>query len=187
MNLVEAETEGPVEGDAALITPPRPPHRRVSVSLVFTISVLVGTVVTIYAVFPARHNVLITEALDRYHEAGDAADKPDLVQPGAAELRAWLLGAVGRDAPVPGPRVTVIDGRVIEVLSRRAALMTVELPGTTEHLTLLMQHARGFIPDHAERREDGLLAVEWKVGATACVAVGPEASAPAWRAALGAR
>jgi len=52
MKLVEAESTGPVEGDAALVTPPRPPHRRVSVSLVFTLTVLVGTVVTIYAMFP---------------------------------------------------------------------------------------------------------------------------------------
>ena len=60
MKLIEAESTGPVEGDEALVTPPRPPRRRVSVSLLFTLTVLIGTVVTIYAMFPARHNVLMT-------------------------------------------------------------------------------------------------------------------------------
>ena len=63
MKLVEAEAEGPIEGETAIVTPPRPPHRRVSVSLLFTLTVLIGTVVAIYLMFPARHNVLLTEAI----------------------------------------------------------------------------------------------------------------------------
>jgi len=74
MKLVEAESTGPVEGDAALVTPPRPPHRRVSVSLLFTLTVLIGTVVTIYAVFPARHNLLLTQAIARHREASSTWD-----------------------------------------------------------------------------------------------------------------
>src|SRR4051794_7529696 len=99
MKLVEAESTGPVEGDDALVTPPRLPHRRVSVSLVFTLTVLVGTVVTIYAMFPARSDVLVTEAIERHR---DAHPKWDLVTPGPAELRAWAIGVVGRGAPLPG-------------------------------------------------------------------------------------
>ncbi len=65
MNLVEAESIGPIEGDTPLVTPPRPPHRRVSVSLLFTLTVLVGTVVAIYLRFPTRNTVLMEEALPR--------------------------------------------------------------------------------------------------------------------------
>ena len=63
MKVVEAEVTGPVEGEDAIVTPPRPLHRRVSVSLLFTLSVLIGTVVTSYTVFPARHNVLMAETM----------------------------------------------------------------------------------------------------------------------------
>ena len=97
MKLVEAESTGPVEGDDALVTPPRPPHRRVSVSLLFTLTVLIGTVVTIYAMFPARHNLLMTEALALHREP----PAWDLNAPSGDEARGWLIGVVGNNPPMP--------------------------------------------------------------------------------------
>lgn len=180
MKLVEAEAVGPVEGDDALVTPPRPPHRRVSVSLLVTLSVLVGVVVTIYGVFPARHDVLVTEALEHHRE-----DAPvwDLTAPNAVELRAWAIGVTGQDVPLPiGP---VIGARRIEVLHRPAALIRLHVGA--DQITYLVQHARGLAPDHAEHDAGDVRAVAWRHGAFSCVGVGPAASAPAWLGALGAR
>ncbi|HEU4732679.1 MAG TPA: hypothetical protein VFT22_32510, partial [Kofleriaceae bacterium] len=148
MKLVEAESTGPVEGDAALVTPPRPPHRRVSVSLVFTLTVLVGTVVTIYAMFPARNNVLVTEALERHRDASPAWD---LVAPGPAELRAWAIGVVGKDPPLPGEGTAsgppVVGAARLQILNRAAALIRIRIGG--DEVTYLVQHARGIAPDRS--------------------------------------
>jgi hypothetical protein len=191
MKLIEAESTGPVEGDAALVTPPRPPHRRVSVSLVFTLTVLVGTVVTIYAMFPARHNLLLTEAIALHQDPGPAWD---LVAPGADALRAWMIGAVDKDAPLPGEgtragagaaggaAVRVIGARRLEILNRAAALIRVRTGA--DEVTYLVQRARGIAPDGAERVDGALRAVAWRSGRFTVVAVGPDATAASWRAAL---
>ena len=94
MNLVEAEAVGPVEGDAPLVTPPRPPHRRVSVSLVFTLTVLIGTVVAIYMTVPARNNILVSEAIVQHR----VTQTWNLTNPTTAEVRAWAIGFAGDDA-----------------------------------------------------------------------------------------
>jgi hypothetical protein len=180
MKLVEAESTGPVEGEDAIVTPPRPPHRRVSVSLLFTLSVLIGTVVTIYTVFPARHNVLVTEALARHRDASPAWD---LVAPTSGELRAWAIGVVGTDVPLPSPTVKVVGARRLELLNRSAALIRFEIGG--DQVTYLAQHSRGIAPEHGERRDGDLRAIAWRRGPFACVAVGPEAHAAVWLAALG--
>ncbi|HMG23293.1 MAG TPA: hypothetical protein VK607_18290 [Kofleriaceae bacterium] len=183
MKLVEAESTGPVEGDAALVTPPRPPHRRVSVSLVFTLTVLVGTVVTIYAMFPARHNVLMTEAIAHHGDPGAAWD---LAAPGPDALRAWLIGAVGVDAPLPGDgsrgSIAVIGARQLDILNRTAALIRVRIGD--DDVSYLVQRARGIAPEGAERVDGALRAVAWRSGRFTVVAVGPDASATSWRAVL---
>src|SRR3954471_20332579 len=115
MNLVEAEDVGPVEGDAPLVTPPRPPHRRVSVSLLFTLTILTGTVVAIYLAFPARHNVLMTEAIEQHHDAAPAWDLP---APSPVELRAWAIGLLGKDPPLPAATAKVLGARRIEIFDR---------------------------------------------------------------------
>ena len=101
MKLVEAEAPGPHddedEGEAVVVTPPPPLHRRVSVSLLFTLTVLVGTVVAIYMVFPRRDNVLVTAAIAQHRQPPSW----DLAQPTAAELRAWAIGVVGKEVPLP--------------------------------------------------------------------------------------
>jgi hypothetical protein len=172
MKLVEAEAEGPIEGEEAVVTPPVPPHRRVSISLLFTLTVLTGTVVAIYLVFPARHNALLTEALAQHQRDQEW----DLTQPTLPELRAWAIGVAGRDAPLPG--IAPIGARDLEVLDRRAALMRVAVGG--DEITYVVQHSRGIIPARSERTEGELLAVAWRRGKFACVVVGPKATSKAW-------
>jgi hypothetical protein len=179
MKLVEAESTGPVEGDDALVTPPRPPHRRVSVSLVFTLTVLVGTVVTIYAMFPARNNVLVTEAIERHREANPTWD---LVAPTPAELRAWVIGVVGKDVPLPGEGAPVIGAAPLRILNRAAALIRVRVGD--DEVTYLVQHARGIAPDHSERQDGELRAVAWRKGPFTIVTVGADATAARWRTAF---
>jgi hypothetical protein len=177
MKLVEAEAEGPIEGEAAVVTPPRLPHRRVSISLLFTLTVLTGTVVAIYLVFPARHNVLLTEAIAEHRRE----QAWDLARPTLVELRAWAIGVVGRDVPLP--EVTPIGAREVRILDRRAALMRVAVGG--DEVTYLVQHARGISPARAERDEGDLLAVAWRRGQLSCVVVGPKATSKAWLAPFG--
>src|SRR5262245_4422052 len=97
MHLVEAEAVGPIEGDDALVTAPRPPHRRLSVSLLFTLSVLVGTVVAIYTLLPARNDLMVTTAIAHHADTTGW----DLEAPSAGELRAWAIGVVGKGVPLP--------------------------------------------------------------------------------------
>jgi hypothetical protein len=178
MKLVEAESEGPVEGDDAIVTPPRPPHRRVSVSLLFTLLVLTGTVVSIYTVFPARDNVLLTEAVDE-HRSPPAWD---LTAPSPPELRAWAIGVVGKDAPLPSSG-EVLGAKRVEIHDRPAALLRFKIG--PDDVTYLVQHASGISPDHSERTDGDVFAMEWVSGRFTCIAVGPAATRDRWAAALG--
>jgi hypothetical protein len=183
MKLIEAESTGPVEGDDALVTAPRPPHRRVSVSLLFTLTVLIGTVVTIYLAFPARNNVLMTAALEHHL---DPAPLWDLAAPNPAELRGWLIGVVGKDVPLPGEGTTaspaVVGARRLEVLNRVAALIRVRVGD--DDVTYLVQHARGIAPEGSERQDGALRAIAWRKGPYTIVAVGADATAASWRTAF---
>src|SRR5262249_45452570 len=98
------------------------------------------------------------------------------------ELRAWAIGAAGRDVPLPPGKVEVIGARKIDILNRRAALVRVRIGG--DEVTYLVQHARGLPPEEAERKDGDLEAVEWRQGPYTCVAVGPAASKPTWLPAL---
>ncbi len=180
MKLVEAEAEGPIEGDDALITPPRPPHRRVSISLLVTLTVLIGTVVTIYTVFPARHQFLLTEAIERHRETPATWD---LDAPTPVQLRVWALGVLSADVPLPDAKVTILGARRIDVLDRRAALIRLEIDG--QPVTYLVQHANGIAPELTERIDGDLRAVAWQKDAFMCVAVGRDASAASWLRAFG--
>lgn len=175
MHLVEAEAVGPIEGDDPRVTPPRPPHRRVSVSLLFTLSVLIGLVVTIYTVLPARDDVLATEAI-RQHRAVPATW--DLEAPSAGELRAWAIGVVGKGVPLPPETATIMGARRIEVLRRAAALIRLQVG--SDQVTYLVQNARGIAPEHVEHKDGDLRAVAWRRGKYTFVAVGPDASATTW-------
>ncbi|HEY5923240.1 MAG TPA: hypothetical protein VIV11_16285 [Kofleriaceae bacterium] len=178
MHLVEPEEVGPIEGDDPRITPPRPPHRRVSVSLLFTFAVLIGVVVTIYLVLPARHNVLLTEAIDRHR---DTQVTWDLEAPTMQELRAWAIGVIGKDVPLPADATTVIGAKRVHVLRRDAALMRLQIGG--DQITYLVQgRARGIAPKHDEKVDGDLRARAWRRGKFTCVAVGPETSSSTWLA-----
>jgi len=174
VKLVEAESTGPVEGEEATVTPPRPPHRRVSVSLLFTLTVLVGTVVAIYVVFPRRDNVLVTAALAQ-HRTPPAWD---ITQPTPAELRAWAIGVVGREVPLPAAD-SIVGASEIRVFDRRAAVMRVAVAGN--EVTYLVQHLRGIVPKTNERRDGDLEALAWRRGPYMVVVVGPTQTASAWR------
>lgn len=176
MKLVEAESEGPVEGDAAVVTPPRPPHRGVSVSLLFTLSVLIGLVVTIYMVFPARHNVFAQRAIALHREP----PAWDLASPSPEALGAWAIGAVGKGAPVPA--LPALGASRIDVLERPAAAIRLRVGG--DEVTYVVGHAGRISPEQQELHDGELRAVTWVHGAFVCVAVGPEASAATWIAAL---
>jgi len=176
MHLVEPEEVGPIEGDDPRVTPPRPPHRRVSVSLLFTLSVLTGLVVTIYLVLPARHNVLVTEAVEQHR---DSESTWDLETPNAAELRAWAIGVVGKDAPLPADG-KILGARRVEVLKRDAALVRLSIGD--EPITYLVQRARGIGPNHSEHRDGDLRATVWRKGKYTCVAVGRAETAKTWLA-----
>jgi hypothetical protein len=177
MNLVEAEDTGPIEGDEPLVTPPRPLHRRVSVSLLFTLTVLIGTVVAIYLQFPTRNTVLMEEAKQRHR---DTSAVWDLVNPTTGELRAWAIGVVGRDPPLPTGMVT--GARDLEVLGHRAAMMRVVIDG--EPITYLVQYTRVIAPEFSDDTDGGLHAIAWRNGSFTCAAVGPEPSAKAWSRAI---
>lgn len=179
MSLVEAEATGPVEGDDPIVTPPRPRHRRVSVSLVFTLTVLIGTVVAIYLVFPARHNVLVQVALANHREP----PAWDLPAPDESVLRAFLTGAVGKDAPMP--KYPALGAARIEVLDRHAALIRFKI--NNDEITYVVGRAARISPEHSETHDGELRIVEWPTGAFVCAAVGPDASAAAWLAAVGAK
>jgi hypothetical protein len=178
MKLVEAEAEGPVEGEAAVVTPPRPPHRRVSVSLVFTLSVLIGTVVTIYLVFDARHNVMLTEVLVQHR----AAASWDLEAPTPDRLDAWGVGVFGDRLPMPPKSIPVVGARKIEVLNRNTAVIRLKIGA--DEVTYMVQHAKGIVPEQTERGDGDLRAVQWLSGVFICAAAGPDASSKMWRAAL---
>jgi hypothetical protein len=146
---------------------------------VFTLSVLIGLVVTIYAVLPARHNVLVTAAIEHHRNP----ELPwDLDAPSPAELRAWAIGVVGKDVPLPAETAHVIGARRVEVLKRGAALMRLRVGA--DEVTYLVQNVHGIAPEHAEQHDGDLRATAWRRGKFTCVAVGPSASAGSWLSAL---
>lgn len=180
MNLVD--TDAP---DPPVAPPPPPPprfeHRRVSVSFLFTAAVLIGTVVTIFTVFPPRHEMLVTSAVASHR----STDPWDLAAPDQPTLAAWTMAAVGREPPLPaaGADLTVVGVRTIEVLKRPAAVIRFRLG--LDQLTFVVQRERE-VERRRVSRTEGELAVEaWRNGEFTCVAVGPAASAEAWRPRLG--
>jgi hypothetical protein len=179
MHLVEAEAVGPIEGDEPRVTPPRPLHRRVSVSLLFTLSVLIGTVVTIYTVLPARQDVLASEAA-HYHR--DVPSSWDLEKPTPGELRAWAIGVIGKGVPLPTEAATIVGALRLDVLRRPAALIGLQVAG--EHVTYLVQNSRGIAPEHVEHDDGDLRTVSWRRGTYTFVAVGPRASMSSWLGAV---
>ena len=171
---------GPVEGEDAVVTAPRPPHRRVSVSLLFTLTVLIGTVVAIFLVFPARHEVFLSEALAR-HRTQPAWD---LTTPTSAEARAWAMGLVGARAPLPSlaPPVRVLGASRIELLDRPAALLRLAIG--PDEVTYIVQPSRGIAKKSDQRTSGDLRAVSVRRDGYSAAAAGSAASADRWLASI---
>ena len=174
MHLVEAEDVGPIEGEEPVVLPPRPPHRRVSVSFVFTVSVLIGTVVAIYLLLPARHDLLVTETIAHHRDPGSW----DLEAPSPDALKGWAIAVVGKEAPLPADISHVIGARQLTILKRQAALIRLQIGD--DQVTYLVQHARGIAPEHVSRDDGDLHAEQTKHGKFTVVGVGPAATQKAW-------
>ena len=181
--LVETDEQRPDDEDppVAVPRPPRPEHRRVYTSLLFT--VLVGTVVAVYLSFPARHHVLASAAIARHRNPAVAWELPG---PTSSELRAWMIGVVGGEAPLPPglDQTKVIGAETLEVLGRRTAV--VRMHAGADEVTYVVARARGVAP-RASRTDADLRVFEWRRGPWALVAVGPDATSPAWAPILGAK
>jgi len=102
----------------------------------------------------------------------------DLPSPTPAELRAWAIGVVGKDVPLPAETHQIAGARRIEVLKRAAALMRVQIDN--DPITVLVQHSRGISSEHVERTEGDLRALAWRSGKYTFVAVGPAATVATW-------
>jgi hypothetical protein len=179
MNLVEAEATGPIEGDDEIVTAPRPPHRRVSVSLLFTLTVLTATVVLIYVTVPARHNVLLTEAIEQHRDDSQSWEIKNVT---LGELRTWAIGVFGDEAPMPKDGAVILGARRLDVLDREAALISLTIGD--DRVTYMMQHARSNHYDK-DRTEGDAHAVAWRQGRYDCVAVGPDTTRARWMAGFG--
>ena len=176
MKLVESEIDGPgrIGEDAEKATPPRPEHRRVSVSLLFTASVLVGITAAIYLLFPERHNLLLTRSIELHR------DPPafQLERPSQALLGKWgasILGRSNRDVSWPsldthGGQVAALGAAPISILKRPAALVRYRVDGS--EMTMVVQRARD-VPPRTHRRTDGAeQVISWRKGPWTFVAVG---------------
>jgi hypothetical protein len=183
--LIETDEERADDEDppVAVPRPPRPEHRRVYTSLLFTAAILIGTVVAVYWLFPARHHVLATSAVEHHRTPSVAWELP---APTPAELRAWMIGVAGENAPLPPgiERTPAIGAHAVQVLGRRAAL--VRLHAGADEITYLVTRARGVAP-RSSRKVDDLRVVEWRQGPWALVVVGPDATAATWRPLVGAQ
>ena len=151
MKLVDADVNLASDDDESPRPIPgaRPDRRRVSVSLLLTLAVLVGTVALVFTLFDERHDLLMTKAR-QYHTAPPTWS---LTAPTAGEARAWMVGVLGSSAPWP-PQVTEVVGATeAEILRRPTAILRVR--EGAEESTLLIQKAPGIAPRPA-RTEDGV-------------------------------
>ncbi len=114
MELVETEIEGPqIEEQPTL--PPRPERRRVSVSLAFTILVLVTTVVGVYKTYPGVATELVGLTA-KYHRS----PTPSLTKVSKTQLTNFAVVAapessikVVDDAQIVGAQLSNFGRRVV--------------------------------------------------------------------------
>jgi hypothetical protein len=162
-------------------TPPRPEKRQVTVSLLLTVTILTGTVIAVFTIFPERHNELITSTVSAHR----ATAEWEITSPPDAALRMWARAVLGEAPPLPEPTpgLAAVGARSLNILSRRAALVRYRL-GDSE-VSYLVQRARD-VPKRRVRTTDGADAIEaWRRGPWTVVVVGPAAAADRWRPVLG--
>lgn len=184
MKLVETDADRPEDETepAPAVTPPVPEKRRAYASLIFTAMILVGTVVGIYSVFPARKDEATRQVVAQ-HRRGDAAWQ--LTAPSRAELAAWTLALAGDGAPLPPehPELTIVGARPVEIHHQDAAFMRFRI-GSDEVSYLVAPTADA--PEGRASQRSGDDQIEaWRTGKWTCIAVGPAASAEAWKPRIG--
>jgi len=177
MKLVETDTEGP-DRDTPDVSAPRPEHRRVAVSAVLTILVLVGTVVTIYMVFPKRDNQLMTRA----HEFHRTSGSYDLDQPKREQLATFALGILGK-VPWPDDKLKIIGVTSGAILDFPAVMVRYEIGGRA--VSLVVQRARDTPPRRHTRTRGDHRSESWRVQKWTFVAVGPAKDPDDWQKAIG--
>jgi hypothetical protein len=184
MKLVETDVpvaEDDLEPPAPPPTPPRPEHRRVAVSLILTVGVLVGTVVAVYLLFPERHNELMTRTLEAHQDPGEL----ELEAPTPTELSAWSTGVVDRGVPWPtGDGVEVVGAHRIDVLRRAVAIAHFRVGGTP--VTIAVQRNVEAVARTHRREEEGVYLVSWRREKWTFVAAGSATDSETWRDAIGA-
>lgn len=182
MKLVETEYEhvADLDVDVEAVTLPRPERRRVHLSLIVTLAVLVATVTTIYLVFPPRVDTLQDAAIDFQLEPGEF----DLIEPSQIELEAWSVGLVGPGVPWPPLEGRIVGAQSIKVLHRRTAAVRVRVG--EGYATLFATRAVEAPPRTRRKKRDDLFCVSYRRGHWMLVAAGPQESAPEWLHVLGA-
>jgi hypothetical protein len=183
MKLFETDTEGPPSREEPPVraTPPRPEKRQVMVSLLLTVTVLAGTVIAVFTIFPERHNEILTATVAAHRRPGGW----ELTTPDDDQLQLWARAVLGEVPPLPAsaPALSTVGARALTILDRRAALVRYRI-GDGE-ITYLVQRARD-VPRRRIRTRDGDDIVEaWRRGPWTCVVVGPATSADTWRPLLG--
>lgn len=187
MKLVDAEVTQETEGAPDIPRPPRPPRRRVYTSLLLTLTVLIGTVAVIYAVFPNRHNEVLTWAVEAHLDASESEEtRGGLDSPTGNEIRAWSQGIFGEQVPWPEVDASLVpkSATVRTVFKRDLALVRYELDG--EPVSVAFWRARDAPPRVLRRTEDGLHVVSWRRKRFTCIVIGPEASRETWKKRFGA-
>jgi hypothetical protein len=185
VKLVETDADRPEDESepAPVVTSSRPEKRRAYASLIFTLAVLTGTVVTIYTVFPARAQeaTKLTVAAHRR-----AAPKWQLEAPSRPELEAWTMGLLGRDAPLPadGADLLTIGARPIEILRHQAAFVRFRIDDGYE-VSYLVQRASDAPADRDSYRDGADQVEAWHAGPWTVIAIGPADQAERWRARVG--
>jgi len=181
MKLIDSEFEHQSDDEPSVVARrPRPERRRVYVSLIVTLSVLIATVALIYGIFPKRDNELLDATIDNHRDPGE----PGLTEPTRPELEAWTVGVLGRGVPWPELDAELLAAHSFVVVRRKVALLRMRIGGDVVSLAVTLVRAA---PPRTHRRvRDGLYAVSWRRKRWTFVAVGPEASAETWAGALGA-
>jgi hypothetical protein len=184
VKLIETDVpvaEDELEPPAPPPRPPRPEHRRVAVSLILTVGVLVGTVVAVYLLVPERHNELMTRTVEAPREPGEL----ELEAPSPKELSAWSTGVVGRGVPWPvGDQVEIVGAHAIELLRRPVAIAHFRVAGRP--VTVAAQRNREAVARTHRREHRGVYLVSWRRDKWTFVAAGPATDSAAWRDAVGA-
>jgi hypothetical protein len=184
MKLVETDADRPEDETepAPAVTPPVPEKRRAYASLIFTAAILIGTVVGIYSVFPARKDEATRQVVSQ-HRRSDVAWQ--LAAPSRAELEAWTLALAGDGAPLPPEHaeMTIVGARPIEIHHRDAAFMRFRVG--SDEVSYLVAPTSDAPEGRASRRTGDDHIEAWRSGKYTCIAVGPAASADAWKLWIG--